>query len=227
MRGVIIICLFFCCNTISIAQGAIDNELEKNINVLAKNLKQNLTVSRDSLVLKNDKLFSKIHFYNKDFEKTFYFKPAVTEGKIPLEELPLGSYSVMFYQTDKIIVFRVNRTSKFENTMESMDGSEVGTENLLTADIPPLVNSDLASTDTGPALLDDDAQKRAQVIRKRNNLYDNNKNKKFNSSSTKKNLLLTEDGMYPYDLSNTKRDHVQTREEYRRTHLRPNGKPYD
>ena len=225
MRVLFIIYLIFCCNFKIVAQGSNNNKLEKNINVLAENLVQNLTVSRDSLVLKNDKLFSKVHFYKDNFEKTFYFKPAVTEGKISLQELPLGSYSVMFYQTDKIIVFRVNRNSKFENTIESVAGSELTTDISLTADLPPL-NTDLASTDGGPVLFDD-GQNRKQAVRKRTNLDDKNKNKKFSSATVNKNLILTEDGMYPYDLSNTKRDHVQTREDYRNTHLRPNGKPYD
>ncbi len=117
----------FCFYISSHAQREINNDLEENVNILADNLKEKLSVSEDSLVLKNNKLFSKIKFFNDSFEKTFYFKPAVKEGKISLDELPLGSFSVMFYQTDKIIVFRVNRASRYENTIEpvsDMDAEE-------------------------------------------------------------------------------------------------------
>lgn len=233
MRLLVILVVLCCCNAKGVAQIEVTyNELEKNVNNLAQGLKQDLSVSKDSLVLKNDKLFSKIDFYNENFQKTFYFKPAVTEGKISLRELPLGSYSVMFYQTDKIIVFRINRKSKFENTIQAV-ASTIDTKSLdglsnntsLTSDIPDDV--DLAFASNGPSIIDD-SEGAIDQSAKRNGNVDSDYSKsnvRFNSKA--KSTYLEEEGMYSYNLSNLKRDHVQTREEYRSTHLRPNGKPYD
>ena len=211
------------------AQDEIQNQLSKNRNVLAKNLVQDLSVSKDSLVLTNDKLFSKVHFFKSDFEKTFYFKPAVKKGKISLHELPLGSYTVMFYQTDKIIVFRVDRRSKFDNTIKPLPANTP--PGLLAANTPNLnVDSnqrDLASSSEEPTIFDDDAKK-SRYYRKKLDALDGEQPKNgIKSRSKSKLLVMEEEGMYTYNLSNMHRDHVQTREEYRRTHLRPNGKPYN
>lgn len=233
MRLLVLLVVLCCCSAKGIAQKEVTyNELEKNVNTLAEGLKQDLSVSRDSLVLKNDKLFSKIDFFNENFQKTFYFKPAVTEGKISLQELPLGSYSVMFYQTDKIIVFRINRKSKFENTIQALastmdaeSSDELSNEVSLKSDIPN--NVDMAFASNGPSIIDDSEGNKDRSVKRNGNVESDysKSNVRFNSKA--KSTYLEEEGMYSYNLSNLKRDHVQTREEYRSTHLRPNGKPYD
>lgn len=233
MRNVVLVFLFFAVYSSLYAQldYSVRNELERNVNVLASGLKQDLSVSKDSLVLENDKLFSKIKFFNDSFEKTFYFKPALKKGKIALEELPLGNYTVMFYQVDKIIVFRVNRKSKFNNTIESVSNKPLSDIAIKSdADykqsVNPSLEMDVAETSDDIILIDDNSQKKNRSRRKNKLDFDYRK-KRALAKAKQKQLLLTEEGMYPYDLTNTKRDHVQTREEYRRTHLRPNGKPYD
>jgi len=222
MRFFALIFLILSCSVELNAQAeyTIDNELEKNNNVLAENLIQNLSVSRDSLVLENDRLFSKVEFYNDTFRKAFYFKPAVKVGMISLNELPLGSYTVMFYQSDMTIVFRINRKAKFENTMEAL-ATEMSSEDLANDN-----TIDIASTTNGPVIFDDEQTKLTRKSKK-DKLNADYQKKNFSGQALNKTLFLEEEGMYPYDLTNTKRDHVQTREDYRRTHLRPNGKPYD
>lgn len=259
MRYTVLILFFLSLNLSVNAQVDADNLLEKNYNVLAENLIQDLSVSRDSLVLKNDKLFSKVHFFNENFEKTFYFKPAVTKGMISLQQLPLGSYSVMFYQTDKIIVFRIDRKSKFENTIESLDvkinpdalaeanidinrpASGIDNKDLNSnpqskqslaisgsgLDLDNPNNLDFASNGTNNIMLLDNANNNNKLLKRRRNKDGVGTSENVNFRSKSKNSVLDEEGMHPYDLSNNNRDHVQTREEYRSTHLRPNGKPYN
>jgi len=227
MRYILVVLL--CFSLTVFAQDEIQNQLSKNRNVLAKNLVQDLSVSKDSLVLTNDKLFSKVHFFKNDFERTFYFKPAVTKGKISLHELPIGSYTVMFYQTDKIIVFRVDRRSKFDNTIKPLPANTP--PSLLAANTPNLNvdrnQRDLASTSEEPTIFDDDSKKKRYYRKKVDRLNGEQPNDRIKTKAKPKMLVMEEEGMYTYNLSNMKRDHVQTREDYRRTHLRPNGKPYD
>lgn len=274
------------------AQNNVHTLLKKNVNPLADRLTEELSVSRDSLLLENDLLFSKIRFFNvkQKYDKTFYFKPAVKKGKIALTDLPLGSYSVMFYQIDRIIVFRVDRLSKFNNIIKTVDKIE---DPAILADInyrpkaadykradertldpnqssrfsDMAINSSDLNLNTNvqnprpPGLMDTSSTGFGQSsdsdsASASNLMYDTSVNGDYdlasmgssskiipidsrfgtsskgpqNAETFDSNSIFFESerkGMHPYDLSNQDRDHVQTRDDYRSTHLRPNGKPYD
>ncbi|TXD81744.1 hypothetical protein ESY86_16160 [Subsaximicrobium wynnwilliamsii] len=258
------------------AQDNVHTLLKKNINPLADRLTEELSVSRDSLLLENDLLFSKIRFFNEEqkYDKTFYFKPAVKKGKIALTDLPLGSYSVMFYQIDRIIVFRVDRLSKFNNIIKTVDKIE---DPAILADInfrpkaAAFKRADEKSLDPNqsskfsdmainasdfdlntnaqnarpPGLMDTSTKGFGQSgdgdydlastglsskIIPMDSRFGTGSKGSQNGETFDSNSIYFESGrkgIQPYDLSNQDRDHVQTRDDYRSTHLRPNGKPYD
>ena len=199
-----IVIFLFVSNSTAFAQEETYTTIRKNINPLAYELNHNLSDSQDSLLLENKFLFKKVRFLNKTTEKVFDFKPAVKSAKISLEDLPLGKYTVMFYQADKIIVFQVDRLLPFDyrSTLES---------DVAVADLGDLISDDVIVSIT----TDDDLE----IDNVSTSMANNNSDKEFEAFEEELNLT--------YNLSETNRSKVQTRAQYRSTHLRPNGKPYN
>jgi hypothetical protein len=191
-------------NSNAFAQEETYTTIRKNINPLAYELNHNLSDSQDSLLLENKFLFKKVRFLNKTTEKVFDFKPAVKSAKISLEELPLGKYTVMFYQADKIIVFQVDRLLPFDY-------------------VSPRLDTEVAVADLGDVILDDVTSITADVDidleSVTSSVANNNSDKEFEAFEQKVSMI--------YNLSEPDRTRVQTRAQYRSTHLRPNGKPYN
>lgn len=200
-----LIVIFLLMGSSSFAQEETYTTIRKNINPLAFDLDHNLSDNQDSLLLENKFLFKKVRFLNKTTEKVFDFKPAVKRAKIPLSELPLGKYTVMFYQADKIIVFQIDRKLPFDYVRSS--GTDVALNDMEDIEL----ESEVASSDIDETDLELD---RANII-----LANNNADKDFETFEER--VVLS------YNLSEPDRSKVQSRAEYRRTHLRPNGKPYN
>ncbi len=186
------------------AQDEIYTILHKNINRLAYDLNHELSASQDSLVLNNKHLFHRVRFLNTTTEKIFSFSPRVKQASVSLRDLPLGSYTVMFYQEDKIIVFQIERLlpykepPNFRTKITAIPVEDSG------------VNDDIASVDSGIDVIANGlSSDRVQRTRKND-----------------KNYKLRDGGYFSYNLTISDRLVVQSRAEYRRTHLRPNGKPY-
>lgn len=199
--SIMMICLLM--SHTSLAQEETYTTIRKNVNPLAFELDHNLSDSQDSLLLENKFLFKKVRFLNKTTEKVFEFKPAVKSAKIPLDQLPLGKYTVMFYQADKIIVFQIDRLLPFDYEYETdVAMNDVSDVNL---------DSDLAMADANDNDLDHDTASLGSAL--------NTADKDFEELVThvKKS----------YNISDSNRNNVMSRAEYRRTHLRPNGKPYN
>ena len=203
-RLCVIVIFLFVSNSTAFAQEETYTTIRKNINPLAYELNHNLSDSQDSLLLENKFLFKKVRFLNKTTEKVFDFKPAVKSAKISLENLPLGKYTVMFYQADKIIVFQVDRLLPFDyrSTLES---------DIAVADLGDLISDNAIVSIT----TDDDLE----IDNVSTSIANNSPDKEFEAFEEKLNLT--------YNLSETDRSKVQTRAQYRSTHLRPNGKPYN
>ena len=203
-RLCVIVIFLFVSNSTAFAQEETYTTIRKNINPLAYELNHNLSDSQDSLLLENKFLFKKVRFLNKTTEKVFDFKPAVKSAKISLEDLPLGKYTVMFYQADKIIVFQVDRLLPFDyrSTLES---------DIAVADLGDLISDNAIASIT----TDDDLE----IDNVSTSIANNSPDKEFEAFEEKLNLT--------YNLSETDRSKVQTRAQYRSTHLRPNGKPYN
>lgn len=199
-----VILLVFALSNTGFAQEKVYTKLYKNIDFRADELSHDLSASQDSLVLENKYLFHRVRFLNTTTEKIFSFSPRVKQAAVPLEELPLGSYTVMFYQEDKIIVFQIERLLPFKINPDVRP--ELKVVNMEGA----LVNSNLA--DTSGVI--DVVTKSAGPKKPRKTRDDS------------KYYTLRDGGYFTYNLSISDRLIVQSRAEYRRTHLRPNGKPY-
>ncbi|WP_033958983.1 hypothetical protein [Psychroserpens jangbogonensis] len=193
--GLVLFALFF---SSSLSAQETYTTIRKNVNPLAINLNHELSTTQDSLLLENKFLFKRVSFISNQAEKVLNFKPAVMSTKIPLDELPLGKYTVMFYQADKIIVFQIERLLPF------------GPLKGLEADVA-LNDSEILSDDFDVVELDYDTA-----------------NLSVASNGTD---LDYESGIdhfrKSYNISDANRDNMQSRADYRRNNLRPNGKPYD
>ena len=199
--GLVLFTLFFSSN--SFAQETYTT-IRKNVNPLAYNLNHDLSDTQDSLLLENKFLFKRVRFISDNAEKVFDFKPAVKNAKIPLDELPLGKYTVMFYQADKIIVFQIERVLPFD----PMYGIE--------SDAVALNESEVLSDDLDAIDLNDAEDEELEL---------NEINfEAANNLDSENDIEYT---MKSYNLSDKGRDNVQTRADYRRKNLRPNGKPYN
>ncbi|MEM5565379.1 hypothetical protein WNY78_09695 [Psychroserpens sp. AS72] len=203
-RLCVIVIFLLMSNSNAFAQEEIFTSIRKNINPLAYELDHNLSENQDSLLLESKYLFKKVRFISKTTEKVFDFKPAVKSAKITLEELPLGKYTVMFYQADKIIVFQVDRLLPFDYVSPLESDMAVAA----LADVV-LEDDDIASITTD---FDSEMDSAAASVANKNT------DKEYEAFEEKVNMS--------YNLSEKDRSKVQTRAEYRRTNLRPNGKPY-
>lgn len=204
-------------NSKTFAQEETYTTIRKNINYLAVDLNHDLSERQDSLLLENKHFFKQVRFISKKTEKTFDFKPPVKQAKISLKELPLGKYTVMFYQADKIIVFQIDRKLPFDyeptldNTAVAENSDSVDEEeNATFTDLS--LETDVASADVESIDLEMDAVNTL-------NLVANNADKEVDDIEDKV--------MMSYNISEPDRSKVMSRDEYRRTHLRPNGKPYN
>ena len=92
--------------------------IKKNVNLTASNFTHQLSTTQDSLILESDIPFNKVRFLKDDFKKLFEFPGGVYDSKIPLNNLPLGKYTVLFYDESKIIVFRLARLLPFDKKTE-------------------------------------------------------------------------------------------------------------
>ncbi|WP_323789490.1 hypothetical protein [Psychroserpens sp.] len=208
--GLVLFALFF---NSSLSAQETYTTIRKNVNPLAFNLNHDLSSTQDSLLLENKFIFKRVRFISDQAEKVFDFKPAVKSAKIPLDELPLGKYTVMFYQADKIIVFQIDRLLPFG----SLHGLEV---EAIAVNEPEIIAEelDVASID-------------AEVLSNTSDGVDLDFDATNLSIATNgTDLDYESEDMYfkkSYNLSDANRDQVQTRADYRRNNLRPNGKPYN
>lgn len=210
--GLVFFALFFGSN---VSAQETYTTIRKNVNPLAYNLNHDLSSTQDSLLLENKFLFKRVRFISDQAEKVFDFKPAVKKAKIPLDELPLGNYTVMFYQADKIIVFQIDRILPFDIThgLES-DAIALNDDEVLSEDINALNSADFNRVEI-------DEVKGLKME------YDT---VSFDVAANDPDLDLENDMdhyMKGYNISDIGRDNVQTRADYRRNNLRPNGKPYN
>ena len=111
----------------------------------------------------------------------------------------------MFYQADKIIVFQIDRKLPFD--YERPTETDVAFNDMEDADL----DLDVASADTSDVDLE----------------LDNANMSLINNNNDKDYEVFEEKISMTYNISEPDRSKVQSRAEYRRTHLRPNGKPYE
>lgn len=208
--GLVLFALFF--NSRLYAQETYTT-IRKNVNPLAFNLNHDLSNTQDSLLLDNKFLFKRVRFISDKAEKVFDFKPAVKKAKIPLDELPLGKYTVMFYQADKIIVFQIDRLLPF-NPLSGIESDAIALN-----DADDILSDDITLHDDSVSLSQDIDGLELDYDTANFNVATNGTDLDFESEM--------EHFTKSYNISDIGRDNVQTRADYRRNNLRPNGKPYN
>lgn len=92
--------------SITISYGQ-DIVLLKNTHPKAKELIHNLSATKDSLILSSKNTILKVEIFNEDFEKTVIVEDI--ESRIPLNDLPPGSFVLEVQMSDKLFVMNLFR----------------------------------------------------------------------------------------------------------------------
>ena len=201
--------------------------IKKNLNPDAVNLEHDLTVNGDSLVLKSDYLFDKIGFLNNGNRKVLQFNPPVFSAQVPVNQFPVGNYTVLVYESDRIIVFRISRLMEYDDVVVLSDVAmnDVtlvnSTEELTSEDISKIMAKveDMSSTIVmNDVSINNDVKIESSEV-------DKTSDEKSIGFAT--SITVKEEKQKGYNITNLEREGTMTREEYRKTHTRPNGKPYN
>ena len=214
-----VIVLILTITTTSFAQNQYTSIL-KNINPEAQNLYHDLSPQGDTLYLKAESIFYKVKFLNSLDRKVFTFNPPVLEGKIPLHDIIVGDYTVLVYKKDRIIVFHISRLEEIEKPSELIASKDVSIRQEIAIEKPVLAKLNLKEKSVPRPVVNE------IMI-----------NEKFELSMEELKVAVNDDNLKikesdlhikarAYNLSSLDRRNMQSREEYRRNNLRPNGKPY-
>ena len=221
---VLFICLVICFTSNAQAQKEYTS-ISKNINPEAQGLYHDLSPQGDSLYLKAESIFYKVTFLNSLDRKVYNFNPPVLEAKIPLHDIIVGDYTVLIYKKDRIIVFHISRLLEIDKPSEVITTKDFQVNNEINIETPDItkinsnigpvaeVNMNQIKINESPVLGIKELKKLKVDIRK-------------NRLNLNVQELLADTGSKPYNLSSMDRNNVQSREDYRRNNLRPNGKPY-
>lgn len=82
-------------------------KLEKNRNIQAKGLIQELNKTRDTLILTSDKKINYLYAINKDYSRDFEINIDTTFFKLPLNKFAKGKHVLVAVQSPLRIVFVV------------------------------------------------------------------------------------------------------------------------
>lgn len=194
--------------------------ISKNINPEAQNLYHDLSPQGDSLYLKAESIFYKVTFLNSLDRKVYTFNPPVLETKIPLNDIVVGDYTILVYKKDRIIAFHITRLLEIEKPSEMIVTKDISMSQdisfvkpILKKIVPresgfsKIVHNEIRMDDTFELGMSD-----LKVAVNDDTLNINAANSLGENRS--------------YNLSSMDRTNMQSREEYRRNNVRPNGKPY-
>lgn len=194
--------------------------ISKNINPEAQGLYHDLSPQGDSLYLGAQSIFYKVTMLNSVDKKVFTFNPPVLKASIPLHDIVVGDYTVMVYKKDRIIVFHISRLleitpSNIPNNeplplIATIDSIEIPSHKKSSKRERRVVN--LQSNDIQ---LDDSFDLGMKEIKYAISDYQPIGMDDSKVSSPK-----------PYNLSSMNRKNVQSRDDFRRNNVRPNGNPY-
>lgn len=82
-------------------------QLEKNWNIQAQGLIHELNSSKDTLILKSDKIINSLYAINKEYGRELDFRIDANEFKLPLNKLSKGKHVMVAVQSPVRIVFVV------------------------------------------------------------------------------------------------------------------------
>lgn len=188
--------------------------ISKNINPDARGLYHDLSPQGDSLYLKYEDIFYKVTFLNNLDRQVYKYNPPVKDARISLHDIIVGDYTVLVYGKDRIIVFHISRLLEIEIPEELVAIKEMPLAQLPTSNLNQIKTS-----------LNEIAMNQIKL----------ESFKDFETDQT--NVAINDDNLdvgeptfinniKDYNLSDVNREGMQTREEYRRNNVRPNGKPY-
>lgn len=241
----------------SYSQDVVYSAIFKNINKTAENLKHDLNLSGDTLYLKSKFDLNRIEVMGVSGLKDYEINNSTKEIRIPLHVLPMGDYTFAVVQTEgrddtyiytKTIIFKISRLLPIDlNLSKSMHLLQSST-NIAYGHIPilDLKENKIITDFKNPIGLSNNEETQLVSIDSKSQT-EFMKNKDFTSLSLIKDGRVKEEkqlriknteelfeGNKPvyvkkYNLSDTRyaNHNMQSRAEYRRNNLRPNGKPYD
>lgn len=194
--------------------------ISKNINPEAQNLYHDLSKQGDTLYLKAESIFYKVTFLNSLDRKVYTFNPPVLQAKIPLRDIIVGDYTILVYKKDRIIAFHISRLLEIEKPSEMIVSKDVSISqdmSIIKPVLPKVAVKERPASKTviNEIKMDDKFELGMEDLKVAVN--DDNLN-------VDKSNLLNEPRSY--NLSSMDRTNIQSREDYRRNNLRPNGKPY-
>ena len=82
-------------------------KLEKNRNIQAKGLIHKLNTTKDTLILKSDKIINSLYTINQSYNRELDFEIDSTDYKLPLNKLSKGKHVFVARQSPMQIVFVV------------------------------------------------------------------------------------------------------------------------
>jgi hypothetical protein len=240
----------------SYSQDVVYSAIFKNVNDSAQSLNHHLNTSGDTLYLKSQFDLNKIEVIGTSGLKVYAINDVTKEIRIPLNDLPIGDYTFAVVHTEgrddtyiyrKTIVFKISRMLPIDSGLikgmnplyanNNLAGGNIPildlSENKIIKDFPkPIglannenVNATEINTKSLTVLTNQDSGSLANIEAK------NSLDAKF--LRTKKIDNILEQGKPAYSKSYNLTDirdgyyHIQSRADYRRNNLRPNGKPYD
>ncbi len=192
--------------------------ISKNINPEAQSLYHDLSPQGDSLYLKSESIFYKVTFLNSLDRKVYTFNPPVLEGTIPLHDIIVGDYTVLVYKKDRIIVFHITRLLEIDIPSEAIAIAELSKINV-PLEFSSSSNMDLKEKPISKIIMNE--IKKGEEFQLGQTVLKLASNDNYSSRENGTILNIT-----PYNISSVDRSQMQSREEYRRTNLRPNGKPF-
>ncbi|PWK18194.1 hypothetical protein [Xanthomarina spongicola] len=228
----------------SYSQDVVYSSIFKNVNKIAKSLNHDLNTSGDTLYLDSKFALNKIEIIGDSNLKEFAINDETKNLQIPLNDLPIGDYTFAVVLTEghddtyiyrKTIVFKVSRLIPIElgNQMEmntlptnmSLHGDQIA--------ILDLSENKIIKKMKKPVHLASHIDETNKLSAISGNTISNNQTQAFDDLENIKttNEIIKEKPIRfkAYNLTDIRyRNHnIQSREDYRRNNLRPNGRRYD
>jgi hypothetical protein len=240
----------------SYSQDVVYSAIFKNVNDSAQSLNHHLNASGDTLYLKSQYDLNKIEVIGTSGLKVYAINDVTKDIRIPLNDLPIGDYTFAVVHTEgrdetyiyrKTIVFKISRILPIGSGLmkgmnpltanNNMAGGNIPildlSENKIIKDFPKPIG--LASNENVNAinlnaksltvLTDQDFGSLSSIDDKNSLDVKNLRTKKID------NILERGKPAYykSYNLTDMRSGShiIQSRADYRRNNLRPNGKPYD
>lgn len=114
--------LFSCLGFMAMVQKAFGQSsyasLEKNRNIYAKELSQELNTTKDTLILKGQKEIGYVYSINESYKREIDTYAGSREYKVPLDQLTIGKHVFVVSQSGKRIVFVVRVNGESANVEE-------------------------------------------------------------------------------------------------------------